>query len=662
MSGFNSSNKKTRVAALVTAAVLLTGLAISCSNGSDSGGGTPPTPPPVQTYKVELDRTIGGNVKVTPALSDDGMVTENTELTFTAEPLQGYELEKWTLDGTAVNGTALTYTLKVTANAQVFVFFKRNGEPPPAMHTVTLIEPEHGSVDTVPVIPPGHQKVPEGTELIFRAEPDAGYAVDKWTVSSGSFLLGGSPGSTSATLKITEDVTVTVTFGNVIFGVDGGNGTLKAEVDGAEIASPAQVEEDKTIVFTASPHAGYMVDTWTITGGQTLAGGNPENTTAMVKITEPITVAVSFKLRPPSTYAVIFGVDGTPPNGSISATYKAGGAAFTSGTAVAENTALVFTASHAAGYKVEKWTVNGTVVPGHISNTYEHTVTEAADIRVSFISSVTIPDTFTLSNGAKYEVTDKAQKLVIMTKRENGSVGTVYTVNVKPEYSGITYTLTGFSKQCISDFGGLGSLKAFALSGPSNFFSVEGGVLFDKHKTKLIRYPAGKAGAPYTVPASVKVLGDRSFYHSDNLTSLILPDGLTTVEDLALYACQKLQTVYIPSSLTSIGSHFLGASKVEDVKIPEGVTELGSQFLDGCSALKTLELPSTFTSHYGAFCTGCTALQSVTCKAAAPPILQDYDFGGVILAGVTLKVPAASVGDYQNAPIWKDFKKPFVGF
>ena len=663
-----SSKKKAHAfrgsAALVTAAVLLTGLAISCSNGSDSGGGTPPTPPPVTKYKVELDRTIGGNVKVTPALSDDGMVAENTVLTFTAEPLQGYDLEKWELDGTEVNGTKPTYTLKVTANAQIFVFFKRNGEPLPALHTVTLTEPEHGSVDTVPVIPPGHQKVPEGTELIFRAVPDAGYAVNKWTVSAGSFLLGGSPGSTSATLKITEDVTVTVTFGNVIFGVDGGHGTLKAEVDSTEIHSPAQVGLNKTIVFTAMPDSGYMVDTWTITGGQLLAGGNPENTTAMVKITEPITVAVSFKLRPPTTHAVIFGVASTPPNGSISATYKTGGAAFTSGTAVAENTVLVFTASPAAGYKVEKWTVNGTTVPGNTSNTHEHTVTEAADIRVTFISSVTIPDTFTLSNGAEYKVTDKAQKLVIMTKRGNNAGNyIVYTVNVKPEYSGITYTLTGLSEGCISSFGGWGMLEAFALSGQSNFLSVEGGVLFDKHKTKLIRYPTGKAGTQYTVPASVKVLGEDSFYHSNNLTSIILPDGLTTVEEGGLSFCTNLQTVYIPSSLTSIGGRFLDCSKVEDVKIPEGVTELKKQFLDGCSALKTLELPSTFTTQTDSlFCRGCTALQSVTCKAATPPALESNAFENVILAGVTLKVPAASISAYQNAPIWKDFKKPFVGF
>ena len=653
--------KKTGAAALVTAAliVLTLGAALvftACPN--NAGGSKPePTPPSVQTYKVELDHTIGGNVKVTPALSDDGMAAENTELTFTATPLGGYILEKWELNGTEVNGTALTYTLKVTANAQVKVFFKRKAGPFPVLHTVTLTPPVHGRVTTVPELP-NPPNVPYGSEITFKAVPDAGYAVNKWTVSAGSFLLGGSPGSTSATLKITEDVTVTVTFGNVIFGVDGGHGTLKAEVDGAEIHSPAQVEEDKTIVFTASPHAGYMVDTWTITGGQLLAGGNPENTTAMVKITEPITVAVSFKLRPPPTYAVIFGVEGTPPNGSISAKYKTGGAAFTSGTAVAENTVLVFTASPAAGYKVEKWTVNGTAVPGNTSNTYEHTVTQPADIRVSFIFSVTNPDTFTLPNGAEYKVVDKAQRHVIMTKRESDADDTVYTVNVKPEYSGITYTLTGFSKQSIINFDDLWNLEAFALSGPSNFLSVEGGVLFDKHKTKLIRYPLNKAGAPYTVPSSVKVLGKRSFSGSRKLTSLILPDGLTTVEDFALYACQKLKTVYIPSSLTSIGSHFLVASKVEDVKIPDGVTELGYQFLDNCSALKTLELPASLTNARD-LCTGCTALQSVTCKAATPPDLESA-FRGVILAGVTLKVPAASVSEYETTPIWKDFKKPFV--
>ena len=164
------------------------------------------------------------------------------------------------------------------------------------------------------------------------------------------------------------------------------------------------------------------------------------------------------------------------------------------------------------------------------------------------------------------------------------------------------------------------------------------------------------------MPASGKVLGNSYFYHSSNLTSLILPDGLTTVEDLALHFCRNLQTVYIPSSLTSIGENFLAFSKVEDVKIPEGVTELKFQFLDNCSELKTVELPASLTTAGGLFCSDCTALQTVTCKAVTPPILQSNAFKNVVVAGVTLKVPAGSVSAYQNAPIWKDFKKPFVGF
>ncbi|ERF60857.1 hypothetical protein HMPREF1325_0154 [Treponema socranskii subsp. socranskii VPI DR56BR1116 = ATCC 35536] len=60
------------------------------------------------------------------------------------------------------------------------------------------------------------------------------------------------------------------------------------------------------------------------------------------------------------------------------------------------------------------------------------------------------------------------------------------------------------------------------------------------------------------------------------------------------------------------------------------------------------------------FCEDCTALQSVTCKAVTPPALESNAFKNIILAGVTLKVPAGSISAYETTPIWKDFKKPFL--
>ncbi|MDR9860276.1 leucine-rich repeat domain-containing protein, partial [Treponema socranskii] len=287
---------------------------------------------------------------------------------------------------------------------------------------------------------------------------------------------------------------------------------------------------------------------------------------------------------------------------------------------------------------------------------------EAADIQVSFISSITIPDNFTLSNGAEYEVVDKAQKHVIMTKCESDSVSGVYTVAVTVEHEGITYTLTGFSSGCVGRFNLSGTITTFALSGPSDFLSTDAttGVLFDKDKTKLICYPTGKADTSYTVPASVRVLGNSSFFRSKNLTTIVLQTGLTTIEEYALSACDNLQTVNLPSTLTSIDSWFLSYSKVEDVKVPESVTELNYNFLTGCEALKTLELPASLTQANDYFCKNCTALESVTCKAVTPPPLKYTAFQNVVLAGVTLKVPSASVSAYETASFWKDFKKPFL--
>jgi len=169
------------------------------------------------------------------------------------------------------------------------------------MHTVTLTEPEHGSVDTVPVIPPGHHKVPEGTELIFRAEPDAGYAVDTWSVTpEGDLEAGGNAGSSTATLSVSNDVTVTVTFKQVQFkidfGVDGGHGTLKAEVDGAEITSGNVVEQGKTVTFTAEADPNYAVEKWTNNG--TVIAGAGTNTTYNHTVTADANIKVKFK----STY------------------------------------------------------------------------------------------------------------------------------------------------------------------------------------------------------------------------------------------------------------------------------------------------------------------------------------------------------------------------
>ena len=89
----------------------------------------------------------------------------------------------------------------------------------------------------------------------------------------------------------------------VRFGVNGTGGTIKAEVDGSEIISPAQVEKNKTIVFTARPeNAGYVVEKWT-NGVRPIAG---ETATVYTHtVTADANIAVHFKIAPADVYVSV---------------------------------------------------------------------------------------------------------------------------------------------------------------------------------------------------------------------------------------------------------------------------------------------------------------------------------------------------------------------
>ena len=74
---------------------------------------------------------------------------------------------------------------------------------------------------------------------------------------------------------------------------DPADGTLKAAVDGKEIKSGVEVEEGKEVVFTATPRLfNWGINSWTVTGAAAPEG---KPSTFTIKITQPVTVTVSFR-------------------------------------------------------------------------------------------------------------------------------------------------------------------------------------------------------------------------------------------------------------------------------------------------------------------------------------------------------------------------------
>lgn len=69
-----------------------------------------------------------------------------------------------------------------------------------------------------------------------------------------------------------------------------------------------------------------------------------------------------------------------------------------------------------------------------------------------------------------------------------------------------------------------------------------------------------------TFPNTLRVLGKMAFQYSNGLTHIEFNDGLTTIGDFAFYECTNLEKIYIPKSVSSIGSTAFAVTLVGDAK------------------------------------------------------------------------------------------------
>ena len=102
--------------------------------------------------------------------------------------------------------------------------------------------------------------------------------------------------------------------------------------------------------------------------------------------------------------------------------------------------------------------------------------------------------------------------------------------------------------------------------GNTTYSSDTFGVLFSKDKSTLLRAPMALPD-PYTIPDSVKTIGERAFYGCANLTDITIPNGITTLDWHIFSNCTGLTAVALPSTITSIGYEvFRGCVNLQEVR------------------------------------------------------------------------------------------------
>ena len=181
----------------------------------------------------------------------------------------------------------------------------------------------------------------------------------------------------------------------------------------------------------------------------------------------------------------------------------------------------------------------------------------------------------------------------------------------------ISVTL-GSSVTSISDWAFLYSNNLTSIDVDNNnpVLSSEGGVLFNKTKTTLIRYPEGKTGA-YTIPNSVTSIENNAFAGCNSLTSVTIGNSVSFIGNFAFYMCRNLTSVNIPSSVTYIE--------------------------DGAFSL-------------------CISLAEIINESVTPQMIQLYlpnsvanVFHSVNKPAATLRVSSEAIEAYRAAIVWQDF-------
>jgi uncharacterized protein YjdB len=137
----------------------------------------------------------------------------------------------------------------------------------------------------------------------------------------------------------------------------------------------------------------------------------------------------------------------------------------------------------------------------------------------------------------------------------------------------------------------ISQLVSINVKAGNSIYSPEDGMLFDKAKTRLIQYPAGKPDVTYTIPRSVKYIDWYAFEKCKNLTSIIIPDNVKIIEGSAFADCSNLQSIIIPNSVTDIGLYaFAKCTKLTSVVIPQSVVSVGEGAFSSCSNLSSISV------------------------------------------------------------------------
>ena len=178
------------------------------------------------------------------------------------------------------------------------------------------------------------------------------------------------------------------------------------------------------------------------------------------------------------------------------------------------------------------------------------------------------------------------------------------------------------------------SLKSIEISDNNKNYSSVDGVLFNKNKSVLVIYPAGKTDSVYSIPNSVTSIGNSAFSECTNLSNITITDSVISIGDFAFSNSTSLRSVTIPDSVTIIGvSAFYDCKNLINVTLPDSITSIDYSVFSDCTSLTNITIPDSVTSigndaFYSCYFTFGSFVNNSKCQYNRGETIVDTDSDG----------------------------------
>ena len=237
--------------------------------------------------------------------------------------------------------------------------------------------------------------------------------------------------------------------------------------------------------------------------------------------------------------------------------------------------------------------------------------------------------------------------------------GVTYIDDFAYAFSGLQTVMIPAGLQTLGKgaFGACEDLRTVTVASGNTYFSAEDNVLFDYDVSIVYCVPSSRSGS-YTLPESVRIIGQYAFYYDNLLVEVILPDGLEEISEYAFYQNRSLKEIEIPDNVFTIGrcsfAYNASLSKVtlgensvlerlgfatfvscgiEQFTVPASVMRTAQGVFQNCGMLENITFAeNSKLSYVSAYMfSGCYNLKSIVfLPGSALKSLQAHAFSGML--------------------------------